>query len=63
MSFLKEDLMNYNYRNIGTIIYDSDNTTIHLVESVSDFLEILDLYSKEETLYFRGHSKTTYTLN
>ena len=62
MSFLKEDLMNHNYRNIGTIIYDSDNTTIHLVESVSDFLDILDLYSKEDTLYFRGHSKTTYDL-
>ncbi len=62
MSFVKEDLMNYNYSNIGTIIYDSDNTTAHLVESVSDFLNILDLYSEEDTLYFRGHSKTTYAL-
>lgn len=62
MSFIKEDLMNYNYDNIGTIIYDNDNTTAHLVESVSDFLEILDSYSSENNLYFRGHSKTTYNL-
>lgn len=62
MSFLHEDLTQKNYDNLGTIIYDNTKTITHLVESVSDFLKVLDSYSKEETLYFRGHSKTTYNL-
>lgn len=62
MFFINKELMQKNYHHIGTVIYDSNNTVMHMVDSVSSFLAVLNSYPKKETLYFRGHSKTTYDL-
>lgn len=63
MKFLQEDLQQKKYKNFGSIIFDSDRVEEYKVENVSGFLAVLDDYSQEKNLYFRGHSKISYELN
>lgn len=62
MSFIHNDLQLTTYDCFDSIIYDKNNTCVHVVKMVSDFLEALKDYSYEGELFFRGHSKTTYKL-
>lgn len=62
MNFVHKDLHQDNYKNFGSIIFDADKVKDYRVENVGDFLAVLDGYSQEKNLYFRGHSKISYEL-
>ena len=62
MSYVNDTLQETRYVKYDSIVYDDNESVINVVNSVSDFLSVLNKYSENETLYFRGHSKTTYQL-
>ena len=62
MDFINIKLNKKSYRNFESVIYDDEEVVLHPVDSVAKLLEVLEEYSKEEVLYFRGHSKTSYQL-
>lgn len=62
MAFISDEHSLSNYGYFNSIIYDSEKTTCYFIDSLSGFLNMLQDYSGEELLYFRGHSKTSYQL-
>ena len=62
MSFIYDEISQNSYDYFDSIIFDIKSTKFYNIESLSDFLNMLQDYSEEDTLYFRGHSKTSYQL-
>ena len=62
MLYVNDKLQETRYEYYDSIIYDNNESIVYVVNSVSKFLSVLNEYSENGTLYFRGHSKTTYQL-
>ena len=62
MTFIHNQLEFVNYDCFDSIIYDKENTSINIINSINDFLTTLKAQTTNKELFFRGHSKTLYRL-
>lgn len=62
MTFLHNELKQYNFARLNSIVYDETQVILHHIETLGDYLKVLNKYSEEDILFYRGHSSTTYYL-
>jgi len=62
MKFIYEEMNDSNLESYDSIIFDKTKVLCYQIQAVSDYLLLLNRFGNKENLFFRGHSKTNYSL-
>lgn len=62
MKFIHEEMNDINLECYDSIVFDKTKVLCYQIKAVSDYLLLLNRFGSKDNLFFRGHSKTTYSL-